>query len=95
MVSAASAGTWRIGDLTVNRVGLGAMRLTANADGTASDRDRAISVLRRAIELGVNHIDTAAAVIRALRSCRSSRSQPPDARPASATLAHRLRSVRR
>jgi pyridoxine 4-dehydrogenase len=68
MVTAASAGTWRLGDLTVNRVGFGAMRLTANADGTASDRDRAINVLRRAVELGVNHIDTAAFYFSALRS---------------------------
>ena len=30
-----------LGDLTVNRIGFGAMRLTSNADGTPSDRDRA------------------------------------------------------
>lgn len=36
------------------------MRLTADADGRPSDRDRVIAVLRRAVELGVNHIDTAA-----------------------------------
>jgi pyridoxine 4-dehydrogenase len=68
MVTAAFAGTWRIGDLPVNRIGFGAMRLTVNADGTPSDRDRAINVLRRAIELGVNHIDTAAFYFSALRS---------------------------
>jgi pyridoxine 4-dehydrogenase len=67
-VDASDAGTWRIGDLTVNRIGLGAMRLTANADGRPSDRDRAISVLRRAINLGVNHIDTAAFYFSASRS---------------------------
>ena len=67
-VDASDAGTWRIGDLTVNRIGLGAMRLTANADGSPSDRDRAISVLRRAIDLGVNHIDTAAFYFSASRS---------------------------
>jgi pyridoxine 4-dehydrogenase len=50
---AAQAGTWRLGDLTVNRMGFGAMRL-------GDDADRAIQVLRRAIDLGVNHIDTAA-----------------------------------
>ena len=44
------------------------MRLTANADGTPSDRDLAIAVLRRAVELGVNHIDTAAFYFSALRS---------------------------
>jgi pyridoxine 4-dehydrogenase len=59
-ITAASAGTWTLGDRIVNRIGFGAMRLTANADGTPSDRDRIIAVLRRAVELGVNHIDTAA-----------------------------------
>lgn len=67
-ITAAVAGTWTLGDLTVNRIGFGAMRLTANADGTPSDRDRAIGVLRRAVELGVNHIDTAAFYFSALRS---------------------------
>ncbi|MFJ1537357.1 aldo/keto reductase [Micromonospora chalcea] len=47
-VHAGAAGTWQLGDLTVNRMGLGAMRLTANADGSPSDRDRAVAVLRRA-----------------------------------------------
>lgn len=60
---AASAGTWKLGDLSVNRVGFGAMRLTGGtpfgADGR-SDRERSLAVLRRAVELGVNHIDTAA-----------------------------------
>jgi pyridoxine 4-dehydrogenase len=54
-ISAAAAGTWTLGDLTVNRMGFGSMRITANPD-----RDIAIRVLRRAVELGVNHIDTAA-----------------------------------
>jgi aryl-alcohol dehydrogenase-like predicted oxidoreductase len=67
-ITAASAGTWTLGDLTVNRIGFGAMRLTSNADGTPSDRDRAITVLRRAVELGVNHIDTAAFYFSPLRS---------------------------
>jgi pyridoxine 4-dehydrogenase len=49
-----TAGTWQLGDLTVNRMGFGAMRLTAG------DRDQSIAVLRRAVDLGVNHIDTAA-----------------------------------
>jgi aryl-alcohol dehydrogenase-like predicted oxidoreductase len=49
-------------------MGFGAMRLTQNADGSPSDRDRAIGVLRRAVELGVNHIDTAAFYISAIRS---------------------------
>ncbi|GGR80385.1 oxidoreductase [Micromonospora fulviviridis] len=67
-VDAAAAGTWQLGDRTVNRIGFGAMRLTANADGSASDRDRAVAVLRRAVELGVNHIDTAAFYFSPLRS---------------------------
>ena len=54
-ITAAAAGTWTLGDRTVNRMGFGSMRLTANPDG-----DVAIRVLHRAVELGVNHIDTAA-----------------------------------
>ncbi|MCO1579170.1 aldo/keto reductase [Crossiella sp. SN42] len=67
-INAADAGSWTLGDLTVHRVGFGAMRLTHQADGSPSDRDRAISVLRRALELGVNHIDTAAFYFSPLRS---------------------------
>jgi pyridoxine 4-dehydrogenase len=67
-VSAASAGTWTLGDRTVNRLGFGAMRLVARADGTATDRDRMIDLLRRAVGLGVNHIDTAAFYFAPLRS---------------------------
>ncbi|NLU75585.1 aldo/keto reductase [Streptomyces sp. HNM0575] len=70
-VSAAAAGTWTLGDLTVNRIGFGAMRLTGSAafhQGTRSDRGRAIGTLRRAVELGVNHIDTAAFYFSRLRS---------------------------
>ncbi len=72
-ITAAAAGTWTLGDLAVNRVGFGAMRLPQQgrafaADATAGDRDRAIRTLRRAVELGVNHIDTAAFYFSALRS---------------------------
>jgi aryl-alcohol dehydrogenase-like predicted oxidoreductase len=67
-ITADLSGTWTLGDLPVNRIGFGAMRLTANADGTPTDRDRAVAVLRRAVELGVNHIDTAAFYFSALRS---------------------------
>ncbi|MFD5143507.1 aldo/keto reductase [Streptomyces sp. NPDC058401] len=72
-ITAAASGTWKLGDLTVNRVGFGAMRLTQRgeafaADAVPLDRDRAISVLRRAAELGVNHIDTAAFYFSSLRS---------------------------
>lgn len=67
-ITAASAGTWQLGDLTVNRIGFGAMRLTHLADGSPSDRARVTGVLRRAVELGVNHIDTAAFYFSPLRS---------------------------
>ena len=70
-ITAAAAGTWKLGDLTVNRIGFGAMRLTGSAAfnlGTPSDRDRSIAVLRKAVELGVNHIDTAAFYFSTLRS---------------------------
>src|SRR5262245_5989728 len=59
-INASAAGTWQLGDRTVNRMGFGAMRLVVRADGSPTDRDRSIAVLRRAVELGVNHIDTAA-----------------------------------
>ena len=48
------------GDLTVNRLGFGAMRLTGQGVwGPPADRDECIRVLRRLVELGVNFIDTA------------------------------------
>ena len=51
--------TFELAGHVVNRVGLGAKRLLR--DGyTADDRDDAVRLLRRAVELGVNHIDTAA-----------------------------------
>ncbi|MFE6175488.1 aldo/keto reductase [Streptomyces sp. NPDC056464] len=70
-ITADAAGTWKSGDLSVNRVGFGAMRLTGSAafhHGTPSDRGRSIAVLRKAVELGVDHIDTAAFYFSALRS---------------------------
>jgi pyridoxine 4-dehydrogenase len=70
-ISAAAAGTWRLGDLTVNRLGFGAMRLAGRAAfglGEPRDRGQAISVLRRAVDLGVNHIDSAAFYFSPLRS---------------------------
>jgi pyridoxine 4-dehydrogenase len=60
---AAAAGTWPLGDRTVNRLGFGAMRLTGSRPfhgGVPRDRDASIAVLRRAVELGVDHVDTAA-----------------------------------
>jgi aryl-alcohol dehydrogenase-like predicted oxidoreductase len=55
------AGTIDVGgDLTVNRLGFGAMRITGQGIwGQPADADEAKAVLRRAIELGVNFIDTA------------------------------------
>ncbi|MGW0475050.1 oxidoreductase [Streptomyces coeruleorubidus] len=70
-ITADAAGTWKLGDLPVHRLGFGAMRLTGSAAfhlGTPSDRDQSIAVLREAIELGVNHIDTAAFYFSSLRS---------------------------
>ncbi len=59
--SAAQAGTIDVGgDLTVNRLGYGAMRITGRGIwGDPPDREQARAVLRRAVELGVNFIDTA------------------------------------
>jgi aryl-alcohol dehydrogenase-like predicted oxidoreductase len=67
----AATSTWQLGDLTVNRVGFGAIRLTGTAPfdrGVPRGRERSIGLLRRAVELGVNHIDTAAFYFSATRS---------------------------
>ncbi|MGW8366398.1 aldo/keto reductase [Streptomyces wedmorensis] len=71
---ATASGTWLLGgDLPVNRIGFGAMRLPQRGealveDAVPMDRDRAIAVLRKAVDLGVNHIDTAAFYFSPLRS---------------------------
>ncbi len=58
--TAAAAGTITLGDLTVHRLGYGAMRLTGDGIwGPPQDREQAHRTLRRAVELGVNFIDTA------------------------------------
>jgi pyridoxine 4-dehydrogenase len=59
--SLASNSTFKIGgDLEVNRLGFGAMRLTGEGIwGWPPDRDNAVKVLKRAVDLGVNLIDTA------------------------------------
>jgi aryl-alcohol dehydrogenase-like predicted oxidoreductase len=59
-----------VGDLVVNRLGFGAMRLTGDlfGAGAPSDRGQSVAVLRRAVELGVNHVDTAAFYFSPLRS---------------------------
>jgi len=60
-ITAAAAGTITLGgDLTVHRLGYGAMRITGKGIwGPPEDHDAAIATLRRAVELGVNFIDTA------------------------------------
>src|ERR1700738_3981834 len=59
-LDAGAAGTVALGDLTVNRLGFGAMRLTGSGVwGPPNDRAAAHAVLRRAVELNVNLIDTA------------------------------------
>lgn len=73
IIDAAAAGTWLLGDLPVNRVGFGAMRLPQRGaafapEAVPRDRDQAIQVLRRAVDLGVNHIDTAGFYFSSLRS---------------------------
>ena len=59
--TAATAGTIDVGgDLTVNRLGFGAMRITGQGVwGDPASKDQALATLRRIIELGVNFIDTA------------------------------------
>ena len=55
-----SSGTFMLGDLPVHRLGFGAMRITGPGIwGPPDDHDEAIAVLRRAVELGVDFIDTA------------------------------------
>lgn len=52
--------SFRLGRFSVARLGFGAMQLSGpNAFGPPRDRDEALAVLRRAVDLGVNHIDTA------------------------------------
>ncbi len=59
-LSAAAAGTVQLGDIPVHRLGYGAMRLTGKGIwGSPADRNAALATLRRAVELGVNFIDTA------------------------------------
>lgn len=58
MVTLVAMDTFLLGgDRRVNRLGLGAMRLALG--GSVRDPGTAVAILRRAIELGVNHIDTA------------------------------------
>src|SRR5438477_10596512 len=57
---AEASGTFEIGDIPVHRLGFGAMQLTGDGVwGEPPDHDEAIAVLRRAVELGINLIDSA------------------------------------
>src|ERR1043166_1148813 len=59
-MSGADDSVFSLGELRVNRLGFGAMRLTGKGVwGLPADHDECIRVLRRAVELGVNFIDTA------------------------------------
>ncbi|HWD51507.1 MAG TPA: aldo/keto reductase [Acidimicrobiales bacterium] len=56
----AQSGTFQLGDLTVHRLGFGAMRITGKGIwGEPADRAECVRVLRRAVDLGVDLIDTA------------------------------------
>lgn len=58
--NASASGTFILGDLPVTRLGFGAMQITGEGVwGEPADRDGATAVLRRAVELGVDLIDTA------------------------------------
>jgi pyridoxine 4-dehydrogenase len=61
MTTATHAGTFKLGgELEVNRFGFGAMRLTGDGIwGEPADREQCKRVLQRALELGINFIDTA------------------------------------
>jgi pyridoxine 4-dehydrogenase len=57
--TAEKSGQFPLGDRTVHRIGYGAMQLSGpHVMGPPRDRDAAVAVLRRAVELGVDHIDT-------------------------------------
>ena len=59
MTKISNAGTFRLGDRHVNRMGYGAMRLSGpGIFGQPKDRGEAVAVLREAVASGVNHIDT-------------------------------------
>ena len=59
MRSLERSGTFQLRDLTVSRLGYGAMHLSgAGIFGPPKDRDAALAVLREAVASGVNHIDT-------------------------------------
>ncbi|ANN77945.1 aldo/keto reductase family oxidoreductase [Bordetella flabilis] len=59
MTTIENSGTYKLGSRTVKRIGYGAMQLAGpHVFGPPKDRDAALAVLREAVALGVNHIDT-------------------------------------
>ena len=59
MTGIVQAGTFRLGDRSVSRMGYGAMQLAGpGVFGPPKDRNQALAVLREAVASGVNHIDT-------------------------------------
>ncbi|WP_413735891.1 aldo/keto reductase [Sodalis sp. RH21] len=59
-LNASAAGQFTLGDIQINRLGFGAMRITGQGIwGEPADRDGALTTLRRLPELGINFIDTA------------------------------------
>ena len=59
MIDISKAGTFKLGDRIVKRLGYGAMQLAGpGVFGPPKDRDGAIAVLREAVASGVDHIDT-------------------------------------
>jgi len=59
MIDISKAGTFKLADRSVNRMGYGAMQLAGpGVFGPPKDRQTAIAVLREAVAMGVNHIDT-------------------------------------
>jgi pyridoxine 4-dehydrogenase len=52
-------GTYTLADRPVARIGFGAMQLTGPGGRTAPERNTALAILRRASELGINHLDSA------------------------------------
>ena len=51
---------WQLGDIAVRRIGFGTKRLAGSGPDGADLQERAVALLRHAVELGVNHVDTAA-----------------------------------
>jgi aryl-alcohol dehydrogenase-like predicted oxidoreductase len=50
---------WRLGDATIRRIGFGTKRLAGSTGGGPDVQEQAVALLRRMVELGVNHLDTA------------------------------------